>query len=195
MGVKWLIEDPQRSDPPGKADTDIEMRLTLVKGDQTQREKMRLVCGGGRSLAQSGGFTIDIDAVAEKACRLAPRVLYTGDFRCKGETADKPGVLGWGSAEGIVAGRKVSAQYSADSSKGCEKQATAWKEFSRLWTAIPKPDPEGRSKAKEGRQDSLRKSKELDKKFAEGKRQLKQRIDKQNQENRRYLAPDVKINR
>lgn len=195
LGVKWLMADSQRPNLAGKADTRITMQLALKQKNQVQREKMTLVCGGGLPRAGTGGFTMDIQSVADRACRLAPRVLYTGDFRCKGETQDNPGPLGWGSAEGVVNGRKVSAQYSADSSKGCEKQYTAWKEFSRLWLASPKPDPKGKAEAKQGRQQSLKKSKELDRKFEEGKRELKQRIAKQNKENQRYLAPDVKINR
>ena len=190
----WLLNQKSEQQPPAAApaaDTVLTFDISNSSGIKSSRQqKISLACSGPKPVKGTAGGSFGISHQARKACGLL-NDLPAGDFSCPSLS---PGAVSFSvvKVSGVKNKQKLEAVYEDSSSRSCDKQRLIYMRASKVWSLS------GRGNAADARQAALvykrqlKYSKEASAKSSSQLAKAKRKIQRQNQNNAKYLAKEAK---
>jgi len=194
VAAAWLLNhDFEKNNPAvaSSADTVLTFDISNSSGIKSSRQQINsLACSGSKPVKGTAGGNFGISRQARRACGLL-NDLPAGDFSCPSLS---PGAVSFSvvKVSGVKHRQKFEAVYEDSSSRSCDKQRLIYMRASKVWSLS------GRGNAADARQAALayrkqlKYSKEATAKSSSQLAKAKQQIQKQNQNNAKYLAKGAK---
>jgi hypothetical protein len=188
----WLLnKQPEQQAAPAAADTVLTFAISNTSGTPSSRQqKISLACSGSTPVKGTAGGNFGIKRQAREACGLL-NDLPAGDSSCPSLS---PGAVSFSvvKVSGVKHRQKFAAVYEDSSSRSCDRQRMIYMRASKVWSLSGKANAVDARQAAIIYKKELKQGKEMSVKRAAQEAEAKQQIQRQNQNNAKYLAKEAK---